>query len=327
MSEAETNSVSPLDETPLPGASAVPGPVIETPMGAPDDSEPRKSSHLSSLPSSDLAPPVPSEPPDEPEPPPSEPGDEVEPAQPADETPPLPEEPPLEPEMQEITDGLSEHSDRLGAMAGALAAIQDRLAVMEDWQVAVSRILQQVEQRLHDMKAENLAQSQRSLLKDILGLHDLAISIGQTIDARETIPVEEFGQRMSLMAIQIAQFLQLNGLELIETKPGDAFDNKLHYAREGVPCDDPEMHRTIKAVHQAGFRNGAFVFRPAAVDVWVSEKPPEEQTGEEQPAEEQPIEEKPAEEQPVEQTSEPSPEEPTSPVESDESPGGQVLPQ
>ena len=176
---------------------------------------------------------------------------------------------PTEPLPQELASAISKQAERLEKMGGLLATFQERLTATEEAQASMAQFFRQIEHRLQELSADGVSLAKRSLLSDVMALHDLVVSMGQTIDPREEIPVDEFRQRISLVAVQIAQMLQLHGLQPISAEPGDLFDPKLHYAREGVACETSDMHRTIKAVHRIGFRGGAHVFRPAAVDVWV----------------------------------------------------------
>lgn len=173
---------------------------------------------------------------------------------------------------EEIKSAQARHSELLEAVAGSLVEAQDRLAALENGQALVSRDLGEIQRQLQDLTAEGPVRSPRSLINDVFRLYDLAVAVGSNFDDRQMIPVEEFKQRISLIAVQIAQVLQLNGLELIEPRVGEAFNARLHMARQGVPCDDPLRHRTIAVVHQPGFRSESFVYRPAAVDVWMCEE-------------------------------------------------------
>ena len=172
----------------------------------------------------------------------------------------------------EIKSAQTRHSELLEAIAGSVGQTVDRLAALENGQVLVSRDLKGIQGQLQDLTAEGPVGSPRSLIDDVFRLYDLAVAMGTNLDERPMIPVEEFKQRISLMAAQIAQVLQLNGLELIEPKAGEVFNGRLHMARGKVPCDDPTKHRTIAAVHEPGFCSESFVFRPAGVDVWVCEE-------------------------------------------------------
>jgi len=194
---------------------------------------------------------------------------DTQPATAGDEASASPEGRSLDHAIERLASEASGQSEQLEAITHSLAGIEERLAALEKRPTASPRAVQQVEQRLQELSADGLVQSKRSLLKDVVALYDLAFSMGQTVDAREAMPVEEFRKRISMMAEQIAQLLQLNGLEPIQPDPGTPFDAKLHFARQGILCEEADMDRTIKAVHEMGFRSDAHVFRPAAVDVWV----------------------------------------------------------
>lgn len=181
----------------------------------------------------------------------------------------------LDDSLEKLVSEVSEQSRQLGTIVQSLTGVEERLVTLEKRPTVSPRVLQQIEQRLQELSADGLVQSKRSLLKDVVALYDLAVTMGRTVDTRETMPVEEFCRRLSLMADQIAQVLQLNGLEAIQSDPGTPFDPKLHCAGCGILCEDANMHHTIKAVHAMGLRSKAHVFRPASVDVWVWKPLPE----------------------------------------------------
>ncbi|MBL9164745.1 MAG: nucleotide exchange factor GrpE [Planctomycetaceae bacterium] len=154
-------------------------------------------------------------------------------------------------------------------ISDAVAAVQNQLNLVAERQLAAPSALGQIERRLVAISTEGMIQSKRSLLNDILAIHDLANSMALADDGRQAISLEEYRQRFSLLTDQISQVLELNGLQRIETRLGGAFDPTLHCAHEGVPCNDIELDRTISAVHEIGFRGDVHVFRPSKVTVWI----------------------------------------------------------
>ena len=198
----------------------------------------------------------------------------------------------------------SESLAKLDAISDALSGVSRRISVLESLQQEIDPSLRQVERRVEGLSKDAQVQSKQTLLKDMVGLHDLAVSMATTTDDRDQIPVSEFRNRILLVAGQLAQLLELHGLSVIRAREGDAFDAQQHFAQSGVACDSPEMHHTVKHVHQVGFSSESFVFRPAQVDVWVYSS--EHAAAKKPPADESPEDESLADEKDPGQTSDES---------------------
>ncbi len=61
------------------------------------------------------------------------------------------------------------------------------------------------------------------------------------------------------------------GIEEIQVKPGDAFDESIMEAVLNFPCEEGETPHTVKTVLKKGYRSGAKVIRYVQVSVAVAE--------------------------------------------------------
>jgi molecular chaperone GrpE len=86
----------------------------------------------------------------------------------------------------------------------------------------------------------------------------------------ESITAAQFLDGMKLVRDELLRALQMHGLRLIETKPGDAFDPMIHEAVAHVACEGVAPG-AVTHVTQAGYMLGDRVLRATKVTVAPSE--------------------------------------------------------
>lgn len=86
----------------------------------------------------------------------------------------------------------------------------------------------------------------------------------------ESITAAQFLDGMKLVRDELLRALQMHGLQLIETKPGDTFDPTIHEAVAHVACEGVAAGG-VTHVTQAGYMLGDRVLRATKVTVAPSE--------------------------------------------------------
>ena len=117
-------------------------------------------------------------------------------------------------------------------------------------------------------RAEAAADARRQMLAGLLSVYDNFLRARDYASAApaEAVPYLE---GFDAIRVQLEQFLREQGLEEIESEPGQHFDPKVHEAAGTVATHDPEAEGTIAEVIRRGYRFKDSVLRPATVLVYA----------------------------------------------------------
>jgi hypothetical protein len=171
--------------------------------------------------------------------------------------------------VQATLDNLNERIDQIGE---SFVSVQTRLAGLES---ALELVAKQVsflppQMRMLSSKVTDLTYSiseprYREVLLSLLGIYDLVDQLLRTLPAEEDENAAQQRRNYEVLATQLRQVLEMNGL--FDIKTDGPFDPNVHRALQCVPCDDPAQHDHIVDVVRRGFRTERSILRYAEVVV------------------------------------------------------------
>lgn len=148
---------------------------------------------------------------------------------------------------------------RLQLFQGTMAELCEAVGRLQREQEIMQKSLRQLGSRVSEAATSLGAPRIKALYLRLLLLYDL-------VEPPPSHLSPEGADYCRLLANQIEQFLEVNGIQAIETA-GAAFDPIFHKPIKMVPLTDPQMDGVILGQERQGFRTEQGVLRPAEVVV------------------------------------------------------------
>jgi len=165
--------------------------------------------------------------------------------------------------------------------SAVLSSLQTELSSLKGFLSQISVHLKTIDHNLEQIRllAEGLnhgmeclgndlveRQIQDPLLREIARVYSILISLGRKTSNPSS-------SELRTLANSLVQFLELNGITILNPAPGDQFDPKEHQplTREETVCQ--EEAGTIAKTYRAGFRRKERVVEPARVAVYAFAEP------------------------------------------------------
>jgi molecular chaperone GrpE (heat shock protein) len=136
----------------------------------------------------------------------------------------------------------------------------------------LARAREQIIDRLHTenekLRAGVLEQAMGPVLRDLMRLYDDLARTAEAYASREPREAESTVRDWASYRDVVEDILYRQGVEPVETAPGDPFDPRLH--RAVGPEDTPErtLEKAVARVVRPGFQSGSRILRPAEVRVF-----------------------------------------------------------
>ncbi len=162
-----------------------------------------------------------------------------------------------------VSEALREFGAKLDRGLTDLRAIVERDRRAEETR---EKIVDRLHSELQHYKEDLIAKMMRPIFLDLIQLHD---DLGKRADSGADGAATEALLRDYQKGVE--DILYRQGVEPYEAE-GDSFDARRQRAVTTLPCDDPQLVKTVAARIRKGFASGDRVIRPESVSVFAARR-------------------------------------------------------